>query len=127
MSEEFTCGRNRKLSPDCAKRLAQIRDAACDFVLFESESHLPEWKDKFGQFLNLVFELTRPPLGPREIADLVDVMIITNMERGMSLERAVPYARRSVVDATNKSFAAVKSAHRRYGKEGVAKPQNLPR
>src|SRR4029079_5672491 len=88
MSEEFTCGRKRKLSPDCAKRLAQIRDAACDFVLFESESHLPDVKDKFGRVLNLVFELTRPPLGPREIADLVDVMIITNMERGMSLDGA---------------------------------------
>ena len=45
----------------------------------------------------------------------------------MSLEQAVPLARKSVADALNKSFEAVKSAHVRYGKQGVAKPQNLPR
>ena len=120
MSDEFTCSR---------QRLEELRSLAFGLIFFESEMHLPEWKDKLAEFLERFFELTTPPpYGPREIADLIDFNISWYLERdGLSLEQAVPIARKSVAVALNKSYVAVKTAHVRYGKQGVAKTQNLPR
>ena len=120
--------RTGKLSPEDDKYVQAVRQRAIALGLCPNEIGRPERRDEILEILDVFCALTTPPpYGPPEVGKLVDYNITAALEQGMSLEQAVPYARKYVAKTLSKKLATVKSAHVRFGTQGVAKLRKLPR
>ena len=119
-------GRWSKLSPEDAAYVQKLRIRTIEILVSKQMGHPePNLESDIEEILICFRELTWQPLGPRELARMLDASIVQSLEQGMPLEKAVRYHRKVYAEAWNKKVSAVKMDHHRYGTVGVTKKQKL--